>query len=206
MKTELARQANKQGGIDNEDNETKTNFAQRGGNDMGYIIFIILMILVIRSLRNSRAEKQVAAVRNGSKDAYISQLFDTFSRIRAYHEEFSGGISVCDYFIAVDGQYTGEIAKLLSVRVDDDDGHAVELARQLGMRIICRDGKYVYDLPVKGALSTAEKKAVLERLASMISHHYPNDSLKIDGTLLYDFVEMKYIIDALQRNPVRTPT
>ena len=75
MKTELARQANKQGGIDNEDNETKTNFAQRGGNDMGYIIFIILMILVIRSLRNSRAEKQVAAVRNGSKDAYISQLF-----------------------------------------------------------------------------------------------------------------------------------
>ena len=172
---------------------------------MGYIIFIIPMILVIRSLNNSRAEKQAAAVRNGSKDDYVSQLFDAFSRIRAYHEKFGSGICICDYFIAVNGQPTGETAKFLSVRVDDDDGHAAELARQLGMRIICRDGKYVYDLPVKGALSTAEKKAVLERLASMISHHYPNDSLKIDGTLLYDFVEMKHIFDVLQRNPVRTP-
>ena len=172
---------------------------------MGYIVFIILMILVIRSLNNSRAEKQAVAVRNGSKDDYVSQLFDAFSRIRAYHEKFGSGICICDYFIAVNGQPTGETAKFLSVRIDDDDGHAARLAEQLGMRTICRNGKYSYDLPVKGNLSKAEKKAVLERLASKICYHYPNDSLEIDGTLLYDFVEMKHIIEAIRRNPVKRP-
>ena len=168
---------------------------------MGTIVMAIIIFIVIRKVLNKKAEKQTEAVKNGNKDEYVNRLYNAFSQIRAYHEKFGGGICVIDYFIFVDGQPTGETAKYLSIHVQDDDGHAAGLAKQLGMRVVCRDGKYSYDLPVKGALSKAEKKAVLERLASKISFHYPNDSVTIDGTLLYDFVEMKHIIDVLQRNP-----
>ena len=164
---------------------------------MIYIILAIIAYLVIRSFSKSSAEKTTQEVMSGQHDDYVRTVFNAFSAVRQYHEEFGSGIAVTDHFVVVNGKPTGEVTKLLAVRVDDDTGKGIQAAKRLGMRTTCVNGKYIHDMMIKGGLSRAEKRAVLSRLASMIMSQYPNDHVEVKDTLLYDYVEMRHLMEML---------
>ena len=182
---------------------------------MGYIILIIIAILVIRSFskKNGSSSGQNASgtgtgarpgaartpAGTGATEEYVSRLEAAFETVRDHYREFDTGISVMGYFVTVNGVPTGEVTKRLTVRVDMDDARCADLARQLGMRTTCYNGKYVHDLAVSGSLNKAQKNDALLRLAERIRARHPNDAVDVENGLLYDHVEMKHILDHLNR-------
>ena len=182
---------------------------------MGYIIIAIIIYLVIRSLRNKNGARgntggnnntktttnstKAPADRNRAPDEYVNRVFYAFELIRDHHQEFDTGIGITDGFIVMDGKPTGELTKRLTVRVDDESGRCVDLARQLGMRITYHNGRYIYDYDVSGFLNKTQKRDALNRLKVMIESRYPNDYVEVDKGLLYDFVDRRHIMQHLGR-------
>ena len=154
---------------------------------MRFIIVLIIIFVAVKWFLKKRDEKANEKVSNGDLDTLISRILYDFDTVRAHHSQFDTAIGILSHPVIVNGKPTGEVSKLLSIRVDDETGKNKELAEQLGMRITYLEEKncYMYEIIEQHGLSASEKKAVVKRLASLIGEQYPDDLVMYkDGDMI----------------------
>ena len=157
------------------------------------IIFIIIVIIAVVYMKNSESAN---SIKTGGREEIVDALVTRYGRVRGYIREFGVDIvSVGTYYFELDGEVSAS-SRYMSVCVRSESDLGVETAKKLNMEIMDCNVTYYYQLPLKGeGFSSAEKDAILERVASKIRTLYTNDYLKMYSGLLMGAVERKELME-----------